>query len=291
MRSSRAVWVAGVVAGAMLATVALVPAAGELTLPLKPGSVRLAVIGDTGTGDREQYEVAGQMADYHQLFPFTLVLMLGDNLYGSEHPRDYERKFTEPYRPLLDEGVEFYASLGNHDNPNQRFYDWFNMNGRRYYSFTESTGAARFFALDSTYLTEEQIAWLEDELADADEPWKIAFFHHPMYSSGRRHGPDEDLRAAIEPLFIEHGVSAVFAGHEHFYERLMPQHGITYFISGAAAKLRRGNIRGGALTAAGFDRDRSFMLVELAGDELHFQAISRMGETVDSGIVLRRNGD
>jgi hypothetical protein len=80
-------------------------------------------------------------------------------------------------------------------------------------------------------------------------------------------------------------VDVVLAGHEHFYERIHPQQGITYFVSGAAGSLRRGDIRTSDITAKGFDSDYSFMLMEVAGDELYFQAISRRGETVDAGVI------
>jgi hypothetical protein len=93
------------------------------------------------------------------------------------------------------------------------------------------------------------------------------------------------LRKVLEPLFIKYGVGAVFTGHEHFYERIKPQHDIYYFISGAAGKLRRGNIRRSDITAKGFDSDHSFMLVEIVDDRLHFQVVSRAGETVDSGVL------
>jgi hypothetical protein len=186
---------------------------------------------------------------------------------------------------MLDAGVKFYASLGNHDDPNQRFYKPFNMGGERYYTYTK--GSARFFVLDSNYMDEKQLDWLERELKGSNDAWKIAYFHHPLYSSGARHGSEVDLRTQIEPLFLKYGVSTVFAGHEHFYERLHPQKGIAYFTSGGAAKLRRGNIQRGPMTAVGFDTDRSFMLVEISGDELFFQTFSRVGKTVDSGAVGR----
>ena len=41
---------------------------------------------------------------------------------AAERPQDYARKFELPYKPLLDAKIPFYASLGNHDDPNQRFY-------------------------------------------------------------------------------------------------------------------------------------------------------------------------
>lgn len=261
------------------------PAAQERTLPLTPDSVKFAVIGDSGTGARGQYEVGQRIAEARQTFPFDFVIMLGDNIYGGRRPQDFEKKFERPYKPLLDEGVTFYAALGNHDDPNERFYKLFNMNGARYYAFAK--GPVAFFVLDSNYMDPNQLDWLERELQNSRSRWKIAYFHHPLYSSGGRHGSEKDLRALVEPLFLKYGVNAVFAGHEHFYERIRPQKGIYYFTAGGSAKLRRGNIRRGSLTAAGFDQDLSFMLVEIAGDDLHFQAISRTGATVDSGVARR----
>jgi hypothetical protein len=96
-----------------------------------------------------------------------------------------------------------------------------------------------------------------------------------------------DLRQLVEPLFVKHGVDVVLAGHEHFYERVKPQRDVYYFTSGAAGKLRKGNIRRGPLTAAGFDQDLSFILMEIEGDQLHFQVIARTGATVDSGVLDR----
>jgi 3',5'-cyclic AMP phosphodiesterase CpdA len=257
-----------------------------LTLPVQPDSMKFALIGDSGTGTSSQLRVAKQLIAARGKFPYSFVLMTGDNLYGSESPSDYERKFEIPYKPLLEAGVKFYASLGNHDNANQRFYKLFNMGGERYY--THKQGDARFFVLDSNYLDADQLAWLKRELSGSNDKWKIAYFHHPLYSSGERHGSELDLRKQLEPLFVEFNVSVVFAGHEHFYERLKPQNGIAYFTSGGAAKLRRGNLRDNSeMTAKGFDTDNSCMIVEIAGDEMHFQTIARDGRIVDSGVVPR----
>jgi predicted phosphodiesterase len=261
----------------------------QLTLPVKDGSVRFAVIGDSGTGGGAQKKVAERIAAVHKLYPFEFTLMLGDNLYGGEDANDYRKKFEEPYKPLLDAGVKFYAALGNHDEPTQRFYKLFNMNGERYYSFKAPNNGVRFFALDSNYVVKEQLDWLDKELASSGSDWKIPFFHHPLYSSGERHGSNTALREQIEPLFIKHGVDVVFTGHEHFYERLKPQHGITYIISGSAAKLRRGNIADNSgMTAKGFDQGYTFMVVEIIGDEMHFQTLDADGKTVDSGVIPRR---
>jgi hypothetical protein len=270
----------------VFAVAAVATALGQqLTLPRLDGSTRMAVIGDSGTGDRAQYEVAEVLTATRAQFPFEFVIMLGDNIYGRERPDDFRKKFETPYKPLLDAGVTFHATLGNHDDPAQINYKLFNMDGKRYYTF--SRGPAQFFVLDSTYMDPPQLDWLEGQLRTSRARWKIAYFHHPIYSSGGRHGSEMDLRLLVEPLFIKYGVDVVFSGHEHFYERVNPQHGIHYFTSGAAAKLRKGNIRKTALTAAGFDDDRSFMLIELTDDQLHFQAIARTGRTVDSGVIDR----
>jgi predicted phosphodiesterase len=221
-------------------------------------------------------------------FPFEFSLMLGDNLYGGEGPNDVVAKFERPYKPLLDAGVKFYAALGNHDDPNQRFYKPFNMNGERYYSFKPAEGSVRFFALDSNYMDKAQVAWLEKELAASDSDWKICFFHHPLYSSGDKHGADLKLRELLEPIFVKHGVDLVLTGHEHFYERLKPQQGINYIIAGSAAKLRRGNIARSEKTAKGFDEDYAFMLMEIVDGELHFQTITDDGKTIDSGTMRSR---
>jgi len=274
------------IACAVLAAIAVaVVAAQDLQLPLKPNSVRFLVMGDTGTGDSEQYETATQIIKWRQKFPFTFALMLGDNLYGSERPQDFVKKFERPYQPLLDDKVEFNAALGNHDDQNQIFYKPFNLGGKRYRTFKK--GDVRFFVLDSNYLDPEQLKWLEHELEGAGSDWKIAYFHHPMYTSATR-GPVIELRAALEPLFIKYRMDVVFSGHEHLYERIYPQKGIYYFTEGGSAKLRAGDITKTSLTAAGFDTDRSFMLVEVAGDEMFFQTISRKGATIDTGILARR---
>lgn len=271
------------------------PAAGALALPLKPGSVRFAVIGDSGRGDRWQQEVADQMVAWRARFPFTFVLMLGDNIYGTSTPRDYELKFERPYRALLDAGVVFHAAIGNHDDSAEIHYSKFNMDGRRYYSFRESerrlagiAGAGvRFFVLDSRSLDPTQLDWLRQQLKESGTAWKIAYFHHPLYTSGRYRAGARALRLVLEPILVEGDVDAVLAGHEHFYERLQPQRGISYFISGGAGSLRRGDLAPSTVHAKGFDTDYHFMLMEVSGNELYFQAISRTGETVDAGVITR----
>jgi calcineurin-like phosphoesterase family protein len=254
-------------------------------LPNAAASVKFAVIGDNGTGDRPQYEVGAQMARAHASFAFDTVIMLGDNMYGSQEPADFVKKFEQPYKALLESGVQFFATLGNHDNQLNRYYKPFSMGGERYYSFAKKN--VRFFVLDSDSLDPKQMAWLEESLKSSTDEWKICYFHHPLYSDGGTHGSAVELRVVLEPLFLRYGVGVVFSGHEHFYERLTPQKGIYYFIEGAGGQLRRGDIVRSEFKAAGFDQDQSFMLVEISGADLFFQTISRVGQIVDSGSIRR----
>jgi hypothetical protein len=253
-----------------------------------PPQLKFAIIGDTGTGTKEQYQVGDQLAKARATFPFEFVIMVGDNMYGGESERDFQNKFEKPYKALLDQTIKFYASLGNHDLPDRQIaYKAFNMNGKRYYTFKPKEGI-RFFALDSNYMDKKQLDWLEGELKASGSEWKICFFHHPLYSSGDKHGSAVELRKVLEPLILKYGVDVVFAGHEHFYERIKPQQGVQYFIMGSSAKLRKGGIlRDSGLTAKGFDTDNAFMIAEIKADEMSFQAISRTGTGIDSGSFKR----
>jgi len=259
-----------------------------VALPNKDGSLKFSVLGDFGTGASSQYQLADQMAKLHGRFNYQIVVLVGDNLYGSERPQDFQKKFEIPYKPLLDAGVKFYACLGNHDAREQRYYKLFNMNGKLYYTF-DPKPSVRFFFLESTYPVPEQIQWVEQELKASSNDWKIVVFHHPLYSSGERHGSDLRLREVLEPLFLKYNVSVVLNGHDHFYERVKPQKGIQYFVVGSGGQLRAGNIdRRSGITAKGFDTDLVFMAAEITGDEMYFNAIARTGQTVDSGVLTRR---
>jgi hypothetical protein len=131
------------------------------------------------------------------------------------------------------------------------------MGGKTYYAFKASKQDVKFIALESDYPSPEQREWLQQELSGGED-WMIPFFHHPLYSSGM-HGSHVDLRKAMEPMLLESNVTVVFTGHDHFYERILPQHGITHFVVGSGGKLRRGDInKNSGLTAKGFDTDRAF---------------------------------
>jgi|SRR5687767_1013554 len=282
-------WRAGAAVGGTISmTAEQGPADATGALPNKAGSLKFVVVGNSGTGEPPQYQLAERMAALRERFKYGLVVLLGGNIYGSQRPQDFQKKFEAPYKRLLDAGVKFRASLGREDSPDQRYYKLFNMGGQPYYSFSPQPDVS-FFALDSNTPSSDQIRWLEQQLQGSSAAWKIAFLHQPLYSSGASRGSEGRLREMLEPLFVQYGVSAVLTGQDRVYERVKPQKGITYFVVGSGGQLRSGHIdRSTGITAKAFDADHAFLAAEIIGDELYFNAIARNGETVDAG-VLRRN--
>jgi hypothetical protein len=261
--------------------------------------VRFIAFGDMGTGDSDQYALAKRMAAWHDTHPYDTALLLGDNIYPDGDPADLPAKFERPYAELLLRGIRFQASLGNHDVRRGRAaqinYPNFNMGGRAYYSFTRGVTAAgkslaEFYALDTTAMDAAQLRWLEGALAASQAQWKLAFFHHPLYSSATTHGSDAALRAKLEPLFVRYGVAAVFSGHDHTYERTKPLQGVQYFVSGAASgKLRRGDLnRRSQFFVTGNDESGSFLYAEVTQTQLNFQAVDVTGRVFDTGSLAAK---
>ena len=244
--------------------------------------MKFAVIGDTGTGDKHQVDVAKQLDAVAREVSVRLRRHDGRQPVRRRRAEGLQKEFEIPYKPLLDAGVKFYASLGNHDNPNERLYKPFNMNGERYYTFKPDE-VERAVLRARQQLHRRQAAGLARQGAAASgSDWKICFFHHPPYSSGETHGSAELQREKLEPVFLKHGVNVVLTGHEHFYERIKPQKGIAYFILGNSAKVRRGrHLLKTDLTEKGWDQGYAFMLMEIDGDDLMFQTISDKGTTID----------
>jgi predicted phosphodiesterase len=271
----------------------------DVILPNALTSIKFAVIGDSGRWSSEQRELAALMARVRQQYSFEFVLMLGDNIYEGPATRDdYLHKFEEPYAALLEAGVEFYAALGNHDDPEQIRYAPFHMNGERYYSFAPPEDAlakiatrVEFFALDTTNPDQGQLQWLEERLGASRAQWKICFFHHPLYTTGRYQYVSYYYRRLLEPTLVRHGVDVVFSGHEHIYQRSQLEQGIQYFVSGGAGSVRTGDGSVSSTVVRNYSEDLHFVLVEIDRDTLHFQAMSRTGTTIDAGTLSKDEDD
>jgi predicted phosphodiesterase len=286
--------VAGLSTGACHQAIGTIHTPTQVKLPNRPDSLRFAVVGDTGDLGEAQTAIAGLLAKYRALFPYEFVLLAGDNIY--DETKTMADVFEVPFKEVLAQKVPFFASLGNHDEnvDMQIRYELFNMGGEQRYTFRK--GNVDFFALNSNKADAAQLRWIDKTMPAAKGTWKIAFFHHPLYSSGFHAqfltgGTEQkSLRALWEPRFCSYGVDVVFSGHEHYYERIKPQHGVHHFVTGAASKLRNRDVskrRANEFTAAYNDVDFSFMLVEVSDSELHFQTVTLTGEKLDEGVVRR----
>jgi Calcineurin-like phosphoesterase len=254
--------------------------------------IRFPIIGDWGTGDSDQTGIGKQMLAAHQRAQFDFVVAAGDNIYPNGSGRYFSKNFERPFASLLAERIKFHAVLGNHDvregRQDQCEYPLFNMGGRSYFTLKQGDGLLEMFMLDSTDCDGTQLGWLEGALKSSTAHWKIAVFHHPIYSSGKKHGSDVKLRQKLEPLFVRYGINVVFSAHDHIYERIKPQQGIHYFVTGAGGKTRRGGIDlESPFHAKGYDEDNHFMLIEADRSQINFQTICETGKVVDQGIIYR----
>jgi uncharacterized protein (TIGR03437 family) len=133
--------------------------------------------------------------------------------------------------------IPFFATLGNHEYYTEAGLP--SLSGRalptvgvapddhgRYYSF--DWGNAHLVALDSNLPLEKaasgnsgMLDWLERDLSSTRKFWRIAFFHHPGYATGKHQHSAEAARVRehIVPILEKHGVQLVFNGHEHTYQR------------------------------------------------------------------------
>lgn len=297
----------------LLALAGALQAAAESEKPL----LRFGVIGDSGTGSEDQRRVARQMEVFHEKHPWKFVLMLGDNIYFEGHPKHFDNKFKDVYRNLMADGVEFHATLGNHDviHPAARNGmaqvedEAFGYAGNKpEYVFgagPELPGGqrlARFICLNSVGWLEaieenrEQEldsrrqrleAWLEKS---GGYRWNILYMHHPLYSFVEPfnlfglfgHGSYQKLRAELEPRLAGR-VDAAFAGHDHFYMKVKRQKGVHYFVSGAAGKLV---VRGADKDHPKVEfaaREFHFMDIALTADAFRYQAINDHGEVIHAG--------
>jgi hypothetical protein len=261
------------------------PTGGEpfdLPAPGARPAVRLAAVGDIGTGDAEEQATA----DAIDAIPgrYDGLVLLGDNIYPSGDPTRIRATVFEPFGETLADGTDLIAVLGNHDvmngnGPRQvaalgvpgRWYAWHH-------------GPVLLIVLDSTRPDDPaQLAWLERTLATATERWRIVALHHPPYSEGW-HGASVDVRRAFEPLFDRYGVDLVLAGHEHDYQRFTPIHGVTYIVSGAGAETRRTSR--GPLTAESWSMQH-FIDIAVWCDHLEVQAVGQDGLVYDRATLKR----
>lgn len=256
------------------------PVSAAPPVPFDPTNLpaaRLAVAGDVGTGGAAELATADAVARAGSARPFDALVLLGDNVYPSGDPARLKATVFDPFGPVLGQGSRLLPVLGNHDVEAQVAV--LGMPGRWY---AQPVGPVLFIGLDSNRPDDPaQRAWLEATLAGASQPWKVVALHHPPYSAGW-HGSSRNVRDAFGPLFERYGVQLVFAGHDHDYQRSTPIRGVTYVVSGGAAKLRTTDRAD--YTAVSWS---TYHFVDLAAwpDRLLLRAVGQDGQVFDSATI------
>jgi 3',5'-cyclic AMP phosphodiesterase CpdA len=239
--------------------------------------VSFVAFGDSGAGGADQLAVLEQM----QTVPLRLLLHTGDIAYESGTMAEFESNFFAVYAPLL-RSFPAFPSIGNHDDSSifRQVYDLPWSGPGNWYSF--DYGDVHFVALDTNHVDQEQAAWLEEDLAANQRDWVVVYGHHPPFSSGE-HGSTSSMRDTFVPIFERHHVDLVLSGHDHDYERMLPQNGVEYVVTGGGG---RGTRAVGTSSFTAFSEQvLNFVFVEVQGDELLLHAIDGEGTEFDQLLI------
>lgn len=249
--------------------------AGFRTAPA-PGvgaRVAFAALGDSGYPGADQDAIAEQL----DTVPLRFLLHTGDIAYESGTLAQLESTFFDAYAGFLRSFAAF-PSIGNHDDGAvfRAAFDLPRAGDHNWYSF--DYGDVHFVALDTNDMSESQAAWLEEDLSATERAWKVVFGHHPPYSSGE-HGSSARFRELFGPILERYRVDLVLSGHDHDYERMVPQNGVNYVVTGGGG---RGTRPVGTSSFTAFSEAvLHFVYVEVQGDELLLHAIDATGVEFD----------
>ena len=259
---------------------------GFRTAPSKDSTRPIGVLafGDSGWDSSDQWSLRAQMEDV----PYQMIVHTGDLAYDSGSISEIENTVFKVYDDLFRH-IPFYPASGNHDYATASaapFRDVFelpmNGNNEKWYSY--DWGRVHFAALDTESDYKTQAAWLDQDLAATDRPWKIVYMHRPPYSSGN-HGSDTSLRNALAPVLEKNHVQLVLTGHDHDYERVTPQNGIQYIVTGGGG---RGTYAVGESGFTAFSESViHFVYLEVGVDEAVLHAIDAQGTEFDSVVIPR----
>lgn len=263
------------------------PSAGRPVPPIDDEpDVRIAVAGDTGTGDRAEHSTVERIVADGRDDPHDALLLLGDLVYEDGDADLTDERVTDPFAPVTDAGAELLPVLGNHDYESGEEDEILAELGRSDRWYVDEVGSVRVVVLDSNEVDdEEQTDWLRDTLAEPQPAgtWTIVAMHHPAYSAGE-HGSDLDVREEWSPLFEKYDVPLVLAGHDHDYQRSLPQEGVTYVVSGGGAKLRpTGHEEFTAVSASVLH----YLDLLFYDDRIVGRAVDQSGHLVDSFTIDR----
>ena len=264
------------------------PTTTPTPLVFNPPKVRFAVIGDFGQAGYPEALVSKLVHSWHPDF----ILTVGDNNYPEGSKDTIKANIFQYYGDYIY-AHKFYPALGNHDwgyGSIAAYLAYLHPPGNgRYYDF--AYGPVHIFVLDSCpnepdgiTADSKQAQWLRERLKAAREPWKIVALHRPPYSSGP-HGSTPELQWP----YAKWGVTAVIAGHDHDYERVM-RDGIVYFVNGLGGHPSRYFFRPTPVpgSVVRYRAKHGAMLVEADADHITFKFIATDHTVVDTYTITRK---
>lgn len=292
--------IVGVLVGVALSATALACSSSEPTAvgskvvsraPVRNATFSFVVIGDFGTGEPAEEEVARAVRAWHEERGVDALVTTGDNVYESGHPRFFGDAWAEPYGWVGDAGLDVIASLGNHDirTADGRFVMELLEMPDRWYSVV--VGDAEVFVLDANRPeSAEQAEWLRGALAASRATWKIVVFHHPAFSCSKHDGEPE-VQSVWVPLFEREGVDLVLNGHDHNYQRFSELNGVTYVVTGGGGNADLYDIEdcpaGYPRRVVANDDDHHFVAVEGSARRVRLRSIATDGDAIDD-VALDR---
>lgn len=252
----------------------------EVTPPVDDPLLRVAVAGDVGEGEEEEWVTADAMEIAADDDAYDVLLLLGDNVYPSGDPDQLDATVFRPFGTVLRSGARLLAIVGNHDAPHEA--EQMRRLGMSGPWWAVTIDDVLFVGLDSNRVDDPaQRAWLERTLAGATQTWRVVAVHEPPYSAGYQ-GSNEAVRSAFGPLFERYGVQLVLSGHEHDYQRSVPIDGVTYVISGAGGRTRGTGEE--AFTAASYSV-LHFVELNVYEDTIVLRAITQTPRVFDDALI------
>lgn len=268
------------------------------------GPISFAVIGDSGVGDANQYDIA----DHMRAAGGDLIMHVGDMIYGAFYHWNADFRCLSVYADQMRRRPMFVA-LGNHDfyGDKTALLQTFHLptnqvsGTEHYYSFDH--GDAHFtvvwtdlqMAVDYS-VGSPQYQWLTNDLATTTKPWKLLFFHHTIRSSSVHQYDDYDVNGILDEVQLQesigraasdYGVQIMFNGHDHCYEKCAPVAGPLNFTSGGGgaypyplSELQTASVQ--------FHSRHHFLQVEGDKDQLRVEAIGLDGSVFDVAHIRRK---
>lgn len=265
---------------------------------------QFVAIGDYGSNSSGEKAVAQLVHGYQPSF----IITLGDNNYPNgcwktidKNIGKYYHDYIHPYVGNYGGGASFtrfFPTLGNHDwnarknclmNGTLPYLIYFRLpNNSRYYVIHKQY--IDLFALDSDEhepdgndINSEQYKWFKQEISKSKATFKVVFFHHPPYSSGK-HGPSKAMRWPFKEL----GVDIVLSGHEHNYERIVKDN-IQFVINGLGGPP---SVRGKSRhpdpdSALFYNADYGFSLFDVSQHHLKMKFITSKDQVIDGVSIIK----